>query len=266
MKVADGRSRGVMSTAAFSAPLDTVRLLLNHGSSINFSDEMGRWPIQLATKNSLDVFKACVEAGGDITLRDKLDGTVLHFAAIYGNLEVVKYLLGIMRPGAVNNIDMDGWTPLCWAVKVDTQYSGNSQMVADRFNVVKLLIEQKADRFCLAMIRKDKYSVLKIAKYGSLSVEIINMLKKGARGLSGGIYSTNDIESRLDNSYKNVKPGATKELICSHCDFVSFPSSLSRSRARLLVIALRRLSINITNSVDMRFRLCLQNLHPRGHL
>ena len=61
--------------------------------------------------------KKLLEAGADLTARDEhLRSTPLAWAAKYGQLEMVKFLLGRGAPKSLPD-DPEWATPLAWAVK-----------------------------------------------------------------------------------------------------------------------------------------------------
>ncbi|CAH9144306.1 unnamed protein product [Cuscuta epithymum] len=87
-----------------------VKLLLDNGADIS-SGDVGQFACIAAEQNNLDLLKAIVRCGGDVTL-PRTNGptkTALHFAVCEGNVEMVKYLLDC---GAdIHKPDEYGWSP-----------------------------------------------------------------------------------------------------------------------------------------------------------
>ncbi|CAG8956335.1 hypothetical protein HYFRA_00003715 [Hymenoscyphus fraxineus] len=218
VKAEGGLFGSVIGSAAMVASSDAIRLLLEHGAPLDIMDDMERLPIHHASNNCLDVFKMLVKAGGDISVRDKLRRTTLHCAAQYGNAEVVEHLLEKMGPEAVHYTDIDGWTPLCWAVRGLDRYHDPHEGSIDRLKVVRLLLEHNADVYAQGTIGKESFSVLKIARYSNADPEIITLLRKGIREEGSTKHPGGSAEPRQDNSHKNVKPGA-KRTPAAYCDY-----------------------------------------------
>ncbi len=97
--------------AAMNGQVDIVRILLEHGATVNFKDGRRTTPLHAAAEGgSAEVTQMLLDHGADITASN-YQGTALHRAAMYGRLEVVK--LFIERGANVNEeADGGGWTPL----------------------------------------------------------------------------------------------------------------------------------------------------------
>ncbi|XP_076299445.1 uncharacterized protein LOC143218247 [Lasioglossum baleicum] len=112
--------------------IDDVKELINHGVSIDATNNEGQTPLHYAAKSDkLEVVKYLIEEkGANINVKDNDGQTPLHYAADHGKLEVVKYL--IEEKGANINVkDNDGQTPLHYAAD------------HGKLEVVKYLIEEK---------------------------------------------------------------------------------------------------------------------------
>jgi ankyrin repeat protein len=116
--------------AAMSGQTEVVRELIKSGADINATDTNGFTPFHCfmifaddgrldyydETKrqmpNVIDVGRLLIRSGADVNVKNALGLTVLHFAAKYGNVDMVKDLIGA---GADTTIkDINGHTPLDW--------------------------------------------------------------------------------------------------------------------------------------------------------
>lgn len=86
-----------------------------------------------ATLDDVGVMGLLVERGADVNVRDKNGRGPLHWAAVHGRLEVVKYLVGV--GASVDHVDGSGWSPLLLAA------------VHGHLRVVEFLLECGADPF-----------------------------------------------------------------------------------------------------------------------
>jgi len=98
--------------------LDTVRALLECGASPDIAGDTRllnkKTPAMMcAARGDLDLLKVLVEGGADLTQTDKLDKTLLVYAAKNGHTHLVSYLL---RAGVdANAADSSGNTPMHYA-------------------------------------------------------------------------------------------------------------------------------------------------------
>jgi hypothetical protein len=97
------------------------------GADVKAVDKVGYTPLHWAAiYGKLDVVKYLVEKGTDVKAADKDGYTRLHLAAINGNLDVVKYL--VEKSADVKAADKDGCTFLRRAA------------INDRYDVVEMFI------------------------------------------------------------------------------------------------------------------------------
>ncbi|CAI0644528.1 unnamed protein product [Colletotrichum noveboracense] len=104
--------------ACFNAGVATINFLLDEGASVQHSDALGRLPLHFAAANGIENFLAVMLTHrGDMMATDKEGKTCLHWAAQFGNLQTVKFIIDRLRGADVDCKDSDGWTPLCWAAR-----------------------------------------------------------------------------------------------------------------------------------------------------
>ncbi|XP_060799828.1 ankyrin repeat and protein kinase domain-containing protein 1 isoform X2 [Neoarius graeffei] len=97
--------------AVTSGNTESVRLVLNHGASVNCQNANGYTPLVVALLNKFH--KICcllVECDADVNLAEQDLWTPLHFASQSGDDRAVRFLLDAKAKADVK--DKDGWTPL----------------------------------------------------------------------------------------------------------------------------------------------------------
>jgi ankyrin len=103
--------------AAKCGQVDAVLSLLQHGIDVNTKDGNGFTALHWATfHRHTDIVKLLLEHGSSVNATEKWEGlTPLHLAAAKGFTNIVSLLL---EYGAnVNTVDKDDWTPLHMATK-----------------------------------------------------------------------------------------------------------------------------------------------------
>ncbi|KAI1771105.1 ankyrin repeat-containing domain protein [Hypoxylon cercidicola] len=113
-----------LAAACISAGPATLKFLLEEGAEANLADVVsGRLPHHFAAINGLDNFQAISHSyQGDLMAPDKEQKNCLHWAAQFGNLKTVEFIISrLTNDGSlslyINRPDSDGWTPLCWAAR-----------------------------------------------------------------------------------------------------------------------------------------------------
>jgi ankyrin repeat protein len=168
--------------ACYAATPNTIKTLLDKGANVDVKDSMDRMPIHAAAFHGIDNFEAILEAGGNINSRDNLRRTALHWAAQPGRLQTVEKIISLLpNKEAIDEPDIDGWTPLCWAARgtdcwLSQDHAGEPQ---EQIKVIKLLLENGANRSAQASIDGQKWTPLKIARFTGQSEEVIELLKHG---------------------------------------------------------------------------------------
>ena len=114
---------------------ERVKLLLEHGASVQDEDQQGRAAVHMAGQGgNLKTLENLLALDSDgLSRRDKQGRTVLHFAAANGRRDMVSDILGLQDVQASGWQDGDGWTPLHWASRQD-----NKEMI-------RLLLEKGFD-------------------------------------------------------------------------------------------------------------------------
>ncbi|KAF7937542.1 uncharacterized protein EAE98_001856 [Botrytis deweyae] len=157
-----------------------VSLLLEEGASIHTQDFCGRLPIHLAAFHGGKNLDIVIEAGGDVTAKDKLGRTALHYACQAGRSSSVKKLLDLVGEENANETDIDGWTPLHWAVRGTGNMIEEEWLAGEAVNeieTIRILIERGANRSAQYHVRGESWSPLRIANYRGADDTVIALLK-----------------------------------------------------------------------------------------
>lgn len=85
-----------------------IKLLIDNGATLS-SGDVGQFACTVVEQNNINLLKAIVRYGGDVTLSKTSGTTALHTAVSEGNTEMVKFLLD--QGANIDEPDVHGWTP-----------------------------------------------------------------------------------------------------------------------------------------------------------
>jgi len=137
----DGKDENGMTPlfgAAFNGHKEVAELLIAAGADVNAKDEGGETPLLYAvTFGHKEIAELLIAEGADVNAKDdKIVGYPLHFAAAFGHKEIAEMLIAngadvnakseitelfIALGAGVNAKDVDGETPLDWAIRGSTK-------------------------------------------------------------------------------------------------------------------------------------------------
>lgn len=148
---------------------EMVKLVLSKGVKVNVPDPTGRLAIHLAAAKGLENFLQVHAAGGEIGACDKLGRSVLHWATLAGNVDVIERVLSLQRE-LLDQPDNDGWTPLMWACR-GTGVAVNQRSLVVKKAVIALLLRRGANPSIIAKGGGGHndlgWSPLSVARYNS---------------------------------------------------------------------------------------------------
>ncbi|KAF3808427.1 hypothetical protein GCG54_00013066 [Colletotrichum gloeosporioides] len=133
--------------ACFNAGIATINFLLDGGASVQHCDSLGRLPLHFAAANGIENFLAVMLTyRGDMMATDKEGKTCLHWAAQFGNLQTVAFIVDRLHGADVDCKDSDGWTPLCWAARGSkpADFGNMRSEKPDFLNVIRTLLRHGA--------------------------------------------------------------------------------------------------------------------------
>ncbi|KUJ16883.1 ankyrin [Mollisia scopiformis] len=157
------------------ASAEMVKYLLGKGAKVDVPDSQGRVATHYAAVQSVHHFTPLINAEADIELKDKMERSTLHWAALGGRLDVVERVLYLSR-SLVDQPDVDGWTPLLWAARqCGTEH--NVGTVSAQKQIINFLIGQGADP-CVVGKTLDgrEWTTVKVARYHGVDEEVIELL------------------------------------------------------------------------------------------
>lgn len=213
--VRGGYFGSIINAAAFQASAEVVTLLLSKGSSVHAGDDLGRLPVHFSAFHSMKNLQVMLYTGGNVHARDKLGRTALHWAAQSGHFEMVGYLLTLLPEDSVNDPDIDGWTPLCWAARGTRKLFGKApgEDEVDQLKVLEVLLKHGADRCVRLSIEDQDFSPLKLATYTGADSDVLELLEKDLESASNALPDTG--MSKPINFDKNLR---WKKEGLNHCD------------------------------------------------
>ena len=96
---------------------EIIKVLAAHGGDINTTESLGRTPlIKAAISGFAEMASILTEKGADVSIKDTpYKRTALHFAVLYGHLDIVKHL--IAKGASIDETDTYGRTPLYYAAR-----------------------------------------------------------------------------------------------------------------------------------------------------
>ncbi|KAI0906243.1 ankyrin [Ustulina deusta] len=196
--------------AAWGGSCEHISKLLSHGTSFTAVDAMGRSPLHLAAlRGELPIFNSVLAAGDTASERDKCGRGIVSWAAQGGNTEILHNALQLVGDEAINEPDLNGWTPLCWAARGvgawDLPSDNQQQMVSE-------LLSKGADTTVQSRIKgKKALTPAGIAMYHNCAEEVVRDLIRNKASSSPDVTQ----EQRETNWRQLVDNGIP-------CDFCLF--------------------------------------------
>lgn len=110
-----------LTLACLRASISTVSYLVEQGAQVTAPDIVGCLPIFaacLSPGSRQELVERLLSWGADLAteVRDKMGRTILHFAALGGDLNLVEWLIA-KEPSLIIAKDADGWSAIHWALK-----------------------------------------------------------------------------------------------------------------------------------------------------
>ncbi|KAG8158455.1 hypothetical protein KVR01_011577 [Diaporthe batatas] len=210
-----------LSAAAFWAKPSTIKMLLDHGADAGLQDRLGRQAIHFAAANGADNLRAVLGGHqGSVAVADCFGKTALHWAAQLGRLKALEMLLLAMdrreRLRCVDEPDVDGWTPLCWAMRIFTiesmSFVGKG---SDYKGVVQCLLNNGADPHVQCHVRQgeeqETFTLLQLAHLYNVDDCIMAVVRDSLNGQTGASAAQSKTEEAATKQYTR------SDLICDVC-------------------------------------------------
>lgn len=182
------RLPSMLSAAALNLKPGSIMMLVNEGADLFLGDFAERLPIHFAAGNfSFDVFAVILSrAPGTMLALDSTHRSPLHYAAQFGNVKAVNLILNKIatteeRRKHVNQPDLDGWTPICWAIRGSKTHRTNTEAYLE---TMKSLFKHGAEiliRFPSGSeIEKGVTTPWHIAQLYSVRPQILDLVRREA--------------------------------------------------------------------------------------
>ncbi|KAL6923015.1 hypothetical protein FSST1_000289 [Fusarium sambucinum] len=186
---------GCLNIACLNTSTRVVEALLKAKAIVDARDKIGRAPIHFALHRTTARIKVLLEAGASLEAVDRMERNALHFAVASGRVDVVTFVLD-ENPDFIHKTDIDGWSPLMWAVRIcgrwDTQEDERAKIVAE-------LIRRGANPQISGEGLDRRWTAYQLAHYYGHGEEMIKLL-----------------ESSDDKQFDN--PKTAKHIEESYCD------------------------------------------------
>ncbi|KAI1213089.1 ankyrin repeat-containing domain protein [Annulohypoxylon truncatum] len=176
--ITGGLFGNVAGAAALGGNSIHLGMLASKGVSFLSVDGMGRQPLHMAAVHGdRDIVSFILDAGGNVTDKDKIGRNAISWAAQGGSIEILDDLLHLTGDDVINEPDIDGWTPLYWVARGignEIQHAGGNQ-----YDTIKMLLGRGADRTIKSSINGREYTPAIIARYHSCGSDILELLIPG---------------------------------------------------------------------------------------
>ncbi len=148
--------KGTLRKACKKGDIEAVKQHLAAGADVNAGGVFGTTPLlYAATFGHKEIAELLIAEGADVNAKDdKIVGYPLHFAAAFGHKEIAEMLIAngadvnakfeitelfIARGAGVNAKDVDGETPLDWAIRGSTKAMPESAHPRHHHEIADLL-------------------------------------------------------------------------------------------------------------------------------
>ncbi|KAI2636349.1 ankyrin repeat-containing domain protein [Hypomontagnella submonticulosa] len=223
---------GIFGTVAGSAALGGypahIDLLASKGVSFASADDMGRRPLHFAAvRGQKDIVAAILNTDRVApTAKDTGGRNAVSWAAQGGDTEVLSDLLEVCSDEAINEPDLDGWTPLFWAARGvgnRIKFVGGLQ-----YDMIKALLKRGADRSVKSRVGGREYTPALLAAYHSSSDDVIELLTTGKDRYE--LPDGEDGDSSPDpEEHHDTKPTSTNQKVfaysnayCDYCLYTTY--------------------------------------------
>ncbi|KAI0516990.1 ankyrin [Xylaria bambusicola] len=166
----------VSGAVAWGGIEEHIEKIASKGAIFSAKDAMGRQPLHIAAvRGNVSIFTAILDASPELGERDNCGRNIVSWAAQGGCVEILEKTLDIAGAEAVNEQDMTGWTPLCWAARG----VGTTRTPLDDYSqrrMILTLLERGADKSIKSSIEDKEYTPEGIATSHGCSEDIIGLL------------------------------------------------------------------------------------------
>lgn len=150
------RGQTALHVASLNHDLEILKVLTRRQSvDVNLIDKDGKTPLSYAVVHqSRAAVQHLLERGADASLKDQQGQTALHLSVLTNNTDITEDLLSVVNGATVNEKNIDGQTPLMFAVdRKSLNFDNNTA------RLIGLLMEKGADPFQENNVGDSAYSL-----------------------------------------------------------------------------------------------------------
>ncbi|TEY48072.1 hypothetical protein BOTCAL_0298g00130 [Botryotinia calthae] len=221
-----------LNLACLSADIEVVNELLELKATVEVEDHVGRSPIHFALYRTVEHIKRITEAYSKDTdplaAKDHMRRNALHFAVVSGRLDVVHHVLK-EHADFVNEVDIDDWTPLLWAIRDCALWDTESDQKAA---IIDELLGHGASLLVKGRGSDRDWTPLTLAKYYGLGNEIEEKLKPSVAIVNSS--PDKNLWEKLLNEKHGFKKGLKVNGYCDACLMLPEDSESERTSGSML--------------------------------
>lgn len=162
-----------LSIACLNTGITVVEALLKRNAIVDSKDKVGRVPMHFALYRTTTYVNTLLQANATLETVDLMERNALHFAVVSGRLDVVTFVLD-RYPEYIHRADIDGWSPLMWAVRICGRWDTQED---ERKKIISELIARGADTQISGEGLDRKWTACDLAYYYGHDQDVIDLLK-----------------------------------------------------------------------------------------
>ncbi|EKJ73007.1 hypothetical protein FPSE_06795 [Fusarium pseudograminearum CS3096] len=181
-----------LSIACLNTGINVVEALLKRNAIVDSKDKMGRVPMHFALYRTTTYINTLLQANASLETIDLMGRNALHFAVVSGRLDVVTLVLN-KHPDYIHQTDIDGWSPLMWAVRICGKWDTRED---ERTKIISELIARGANPHISGEGLDRKWTACDLAYYYGHGRDVIDLLEPQDEMLEHGELQDKDIDNQ----------------------------------------------------------------------
>ncbi|UZP46422.1 hypothetical protein NXS19_014234 [Fusarium pseudograminearum] len=211
VNISIGKQESILHIACSEGSLEMVKLLRKNNATLSSVNHDNSTPLHIALLRSDEGKEAIVyyllsmkgldvnhssEAWGSsnasLETIDLMGRNALHFAVVSGRLDVVTLVLN-KHPDYIHQTDIDGWSPLMWAVRICGKWDTRED---ERTKIISELIARGANPHISGEGLDRKWTACDLAYYYGHGRDVIDLLEPQDEMLEHGELQDKDIDNQ----------------------------------------------------------------------
>ncbi|KAI3567858.1 ankyrin repeat-containing domain protein [Fusarium oxysporum f. sp. albedinis] len=199
---------GCLNISCLNTGINVVEALLKAKAIVDSKDKIGRVPMHFALYRTTAHVEILLQANATLEALDLMERNALHFTVVSGRLDVVTYVLD-RYPDFIRGTDIDGWSPLMWAIRICGRWDTRDD---ERAEIVVELIRRGANPQIPGEGLDRKWTARELAYYYGHDQDLINLLGPSDELLQQEKLQDNEQDNEQDNQR------TARKIIGSFCD------------------------------------------------